>query len=256
MQINKVDLTDAVPVSDERAELAEYELGEIVEVEAGAGIIAAVLESEFGWPGDPSEADPDDERVRTIDDENDEIVMEASSDDPLYVVALQDGGSVVAAPDEIATNASLDRDGERVESWETIGDDATSAELASIYAECNEPSNVHEWRKTKARLVREQNAARLAEYVEDHGHSHEELAEYSVAELLNIPGVDDPEVGFASDPNGWDRTSYLDAWASVGGMWRTCYPRMIRHFGPNQAKRWCAALKDTVLGTEEWRGDF
>jgi hypothetical protein len=31
---------------------------------------------------------------------------------------------------------------------------------------------------------------------------------------------------------------------------------MIRHFGPNQAKRWCSALKDEILGTEEWRGDF
>jgi hypothetical protein len=31
---------------------------------------------------------------------------------------------------------------------------------------------------------------------------------------------------------------------------------MIRVKGPNFAKRFCAALKDEVLRTEEWRGKF
>jgi len=83
-----------------------------------------------------------------------------------------------------------------------------------------------------------------------------ELSEYSYEELLNIPGVDDPEVGFASDPRGWTRKSYLQAWATVGGTWRSCYARMLRHFGSRMAKRWCAALKDEVLGTEKWRSRF
>jgi hypothetical protein len=137
-----------------------------------------------------------------------------------------------------------------------MGEDAGSAELAELYEMCDNPSNRKEWNDAKATLIQQENAAALAEYVEGSDTSLEELSQRSPEELLNIPGVDDPGVGFDSDPNGWTRKSYLDAWASVGGMWRTCYPRMIRHFGPNMAKRWCAALKDEVLGTEEWRGDF
>ena len=75
-------------------------------------------------------------------------------------------------------------------------------------------------------------------------------------ELINIPGVDDPGVGFDSDPRGWDRSSYLDAWATVGGTWTSCFARMTLHFSPRMAKRWCAALKDTILGTEKWRTRF
>lgn len=248
--MKKVDLSK---MNAAGASLQEYELGQIVAVPDGNGIIAAVLTGEFGWPGDPDEVDEDDERVVSVDD--DEIRMRATEADPLYVVALESGGSVVAEPEEISTDASLDRDGERVDSWKEMGE-ADEAELAPIYAECANPSDPREWTATKARLVRERNAAALADYVEGTDTSLKEIEQRDAEELLNIPGVDDPEVGFASDPNGWDRTSYLDAWASVGGMWRTCYPRMIRHFGPNMAKRWCAALKDEILGTEEWRGDF
>jgi len=188
--------------------------------------------------------------------EEDEINMQASEEEPLYSIALEEGGSVLAESDEISTDASLDSDSARIESWEDMGEDATSAELADIYSQCKNPSNRTEWQHERARMVRERNSEALEKYVEGTDSSVDELSQRSAEELLNIPGVDDPGVGFDSDPNGWDRTSYLDAWATVGGMWRTCYPRMIRHFGPNMAKRWCAALKDEILGTEEWRGDF
>jgi hypothetical protein len=75
-------------------------------------------------------------------------------------------------------------------------------------------------------------------------------------ELVNIPGVDDPHVGFDSDPRGWDRSSYLDFWSTVGGTWTSCFARMTLHFSPRMAKRFCAAAKDEILGTTEWRGDF
>jgi hypothetical protein len=252
--MKKVDLSKMETVNDSEEQLAEYELGEIVSVDTGSGIVAAVLTGEFGWPSDPDEVEEDTDYVTGT--EEDEINMQASEDEPLYVIALEQGGSVLAETSEISTDASLDSDSARIESWEDMGDEAASAELASIYSECSNPSNRTEWRREKARLVREHNAETLANYVEGNDASLDELSQRSPEELLNIPGVDDPGVGFDSDPNGWDRTSYLDAWATVGGMWRTCYPRMIRHFGPNMAKRWCAALKDEILGTEEWRGDF
>jgi len=252
--MRKIYLGGMTALDESEEQLADYQLGQIVSVDQGDGIIAAVLTGEFAWPGDSDEVDEDEDRV--IGTEDDEIQMQASEDDPLYVVALSSGGSVVAASDEISTEGSLDSDGASIESWEDMGDEATEAELAAIYSECENPSSRDEWRRTKARLIREHNAEAIAKCIEGSSTSLDELSQRSPEELLNIPGVDDPEVGFASDPNGWDRTSYLDAWATVGGMWRTCYPRMIRHFGPNLAKRWCAALKDEVLGTEEWRGDF
>jgi hypothetical protein len=235
-------------------ELAEYSIGQIVEADDKTGMIAAVLEGEFGWPGDTNNVDQSNENIKKVDTDNDEIIMNATESDPLYVIALEEGGSILANTDEISTDASLDRDGEKIESWEDMGDDATSAELEPLYHTCDNPSNKKEWELAKKEHMYAQAKARSTEALET--DTKKDTSEYSIEELLNIPGVDDPEVGFASDPNGWDRTSYLDAWASVGGTWSTCYPRMVRHFGPNQAKRWCAALKDHVLGTEEWRGDF
>lgn len=263
MNITKVDLSDAKSVNKSvesvrsKEELAEYELGEIVSVDGDGGIIAAVLEGEFSWPSGAEDVSPDQDRVKSVDEDEGEVTMQASEDEPLYVVALQKGGSIVAESDEIEAGGSLEGDGVSIDSWEDMGDKGVEgAELAALYERCDNPSSRIEWESEKASLIREQNAEALAEYVEGDGTSIEELAQRSPEELLNIPGVDDPGVGFDSDPNGWDRTSYLDAWATVGGMWRTCYPRMIRHFGPNMAKRWCAALKDTVLQTTEWRGEF
>jgi len=77
---------------------------------------------------------------------------------------------------------------------------------------------------------------------------------YSTAELLNIPGVDDPEVGFSELPEGWTRKSVLQAWASLGGSFTTCRADMAGEI--RSPTRWCAALKDEVLQTERWRNRF
>lgn len=71
----------------------------------------------------------------------------------------------------------------------------------------------------------------------------------------NIPGVDDPEVGFQpGEPEGWTTLSYLSAYASVGGSWRSCVSEMSGDV--RSPKRWCSALKDEVYGTELWRGGW
>jgi len=69
----------------------------------------------------------------------------------------------------------------------------------------------------------------------------------------NIPGVDDPHVGFQTLPEGWDRSSVIDAWTSLGGTWRSCFADMSTKKGPRFARRFCSALKDEFLGTERWR---
>jgi len=76
------------------------------------------------------------------------------------------------------------------------------------------------------------------------------------AELVNIPGVDDPHIGFDSMPDGWTRKSVLQGWANLGGTWRSAYAKMLTAFGPRKAKRMASAWKDEALMTEEWRGKF
>jgi len=256
--ITKVDLSDAElhdeNTSDQVEELQDYELGEVVSTEDGDGIIAAFVEDTFSFPVGQSEGQI--EEVEDPEDEPETEEIEASSDEPMYIVALQEGGSVAVSADEIDSDGSLEGEGKDIQSFEDVGNEAGEAELSPVYALCDDPSNSEELETAKRELIMERQAASLADYVEDKGVSLAELEGYSYEELVNIRGVDDPHVGFDSLPDGWTRKSVLDAWVSVGGTWRTCYARMVRSMGTNFAKRWCAALKDETLRTEEWRGDF
>jgi hypothetical protein len=260
MEINTIDLSDieledenTSGQSDEQLE-QNYQLGEIVEVPAGAGVIAAFAEDSFEYPVGAED------RVDRIEEEDEDVEMEeieASEDEPIYIVALQDGGSVAVSEDEIESGTLEGDDGTEIDSWDDEAfDEGAEAEMAPVYQYTDDPSDTAELKNAKARLVQERQAATLADYVEQENVSLEELGSYSYEELVNIPGVDDPHVGLDSLPPGWTRKSVLQAWASLGAQWRTCYPRMIRVKGPNFAKRFCAALKDEVLRTEEWRGKF
>jgi hypothetical protein len=256
--IKTIDLSD-VELHDKASsgqveELQEFDLGQIVGTPSGAGVIAAFVEEDFEYPVGSAE------RVDRIEEEDEDVEMEeieASSEEPVYIVALQDGGSTAVTADEIDEDVSLEDDeGEDIEDFTEVTGEGGEAELSPVYSYCDDPSDIVELQKAKKRYVHEQNAAALADYVESSETSLAMLEELSYEELVNIPGVDDPHVGFDELPPGWTRKSVLQAWASLGGMWRTCFARMVRSFGPNFAKRWCAALKDEVLRTEEWRGKF
>lgn len=253
--ITVIDLSD-VELHDENssgqeAELQEYKLGDIVSTDAGDGVIAAFVEEPFEFPVGDSEG-----KVEEVegDEEPEMEEIEASSENPMYIVALQDGGSVAVSADEIDSDGSLEGEGADITEWPP--EKASEAETAPVYEYMDNPSNMAELQEAKTEMIMEQQAAHLADHVEANDMSLAELGDYSYEELANIRGVDDPEVGFANLPEGWSRKSVLQAWASLGGMWRTCFPRMVRVRGPNFAKRWCSALKDEVLGTEEWRGKF
>lgn len=88
----------------------------------------------------------------------------------------------------------------------------------------------------------------------DDSHDYEEL-QRGLDELLSVPGVDDPGVGFDSWPDSWEeadepaRLIALDAWTSMGGTFTGC----VSEIG---SRRICAAFKDEMLGTERWRGRF
>lgn len=253
---NSMKVVDLSPFKNELSdeELQEFDLGQIVEVPQGVGIIAAFAEEPFEYPvGAP-------DRVDRVEDEDAEVEMEeieASEENPVYIVALQEGGSVAVTADEISGDASLKgEDGEEITSWEDIEGEAQEAELAPIYEYVDDPNSYEELQDAKVKMIHENHASELADYVENSDTTLAMLEELSAEELVNVPGVDDPHVGFDELPPGWTRKSVLQAWASLGGMWRTCYPRMIRVRGPRFATRWCSALKDEVLRTEEWRGKF
>lgn len=232
----------------------EFDLGEIVEVPEGVGIIAAFAEEDFSYPVGSAD------RVDRIEEEDADIEMEtieASEDNPVYIVALQEGGSAAVTEDEIESDAALEDDeGEDIEDFTEVTEEGGEADLAPVYAYCDDPSSRSELEDAKRQYIHENYVAELGAYVDDHEATLATLEEMPVEELVNIPGVDDPHVGFDELPPGWTRKSVLQAWASLGGMWRTCFARMVRSMGTNFAKRWCSALKDELLRTEEWRGKF
>jgi hypothetical protein len=255
--IKVIDLSD-VELHDENSssqteELQEYQLGQIVSVPDGDGVIAAYVEENFEYPAGAAD------RIERIEEEEDaeDVQMEeieASPDNPVYIVALQDGGSVAVTADEIEGEGTLEGEGEDITEWPP--EEGGDAELSPVYEYCDDPSDMAQLQEAKTKYIHENYASELADYVERSDTSLATLEQLSYEELVNIRGVDDPHVGFDELPPGWTRKSVLQAWASLGGMWRTCYPRMIRVRGPNFARRWCAALKDEVLMTEEWRGAF
>lgn len=243
-------IIDLTKMRNERSnsELQELELGQIVSVDGKAGIIAAFVEKPFEFPAEGEDPADDDPEMREID---------ASSQEPVYIVALMEGGSVAATRDEISTDATITgEEGEEIKSFDDVADEAPEANLAEVYEYTDNPGSLTELQEAKKKLIHERHATELAEYVDDSDVTLATLEELSYEELLNIPGVDDPEVGFSDLPEGWTRKSVLQAWASLGGMWRTCFARMVRVRGPRFARRWCSALKDEVLQTELWRGRF
>lgn len=201
-----------------------YAEGDLVTTDDGnEGVVTGVMTEEFEFPVSQPEDEDEDPETETIN---------ASSDEPAYIVALAEGGNGVFS----ASNLE-EYDGERLGDEDTEPQDlADGAELAEVYSFTDNPHDYAELQKAKERLLCERHDVDNAE------------------ELVNIRGVDDPHVGFDELPDGWDRTSVLDAWASLGGMFRTCRADMVGEI--RSPTRFCAALKDEVLGTELWRNRF
>lgn len=221
----------------------EYSEGQIVEhKEEGPGVIAAIITSNSEWYPEPG-------------DDDSEVKIEASEEDPVYIIALNEGGSIPAEPEDFEDGPD-ELPGEGAEPDLDDEVDETEMNMAPVYSYMDNPYDYEELQEAKKKLIHEEYAEELSEHMDSEELSLYDMGDMDLEELLNIPGVDDPGVGFDSDPNGWTRKSYLQAWATVGATWRSCRARMLRHFSNYMAKRWCAALKDEVLGTERWRNRF
>lgn len=156
----------------------------------------------------------------TDDEETEEVGEDGEN---VYVVARVSGGSKPFTADELNV---VDRDTvvDEDDVPEEPEEDIDEAEMASAY-----------------HMVSDSRVA--------------ELHDRPVAELISVPGVDDPGVGFDSWPDSWEeadapaRMIALDAWTSMGGTFTGC----VSEIG---SRRICAAFKDEMLGTERWRGRF
>lgn len=225
------------------AELREYELGDTVEVDGETGMIAAFVEKTFSWDTAP-------------DEDGGKEKIEASEDNPTYIVALLSGGSVPAKAGDLSEGSIESDEGKEINSFKEVKKGAEKTELSPVYEYTSNPDSISELRHAKKTVAMDKSRAELAQYTKNEGLGVHYWESTTVEELLNIPGVDDPEVGFSDLPDGWTRKSVLQAWASLGGQWRTCHAQMTKEMGPRMSKRFCSALKDEVLGTEQWRNKF
>jgi hypothetical protein len=197
------------------ASLESFSEGDIVDSGDDMGVVTGKMTENFEWPAE----DVPDEVMAEEQDDDELPTLSASDSEPIYIIALGSGGSKPFHASDLSHSDS-----------DTISDDeadpsdlAGEAEMAAVYDLVNDPYDFDEF-------------------------------DAAVEELQNIPGVDDPEVGFDELPEGWDRTSVLDAWASLGGTWRSCRADMTGEI--RSPARFCSALKDEVLGTERWRNRF
>lgn len=183
---------------DEEIEAASsYSEGDVVSYDDGkTGVVLEKITEEIEWPGG-----------------DETTTVQASTDDPMYVVARESSGSGLYSPDELSS-------GSFPSGLEADPEELAAAKPAQIYAFLDDPSQINE-------LM-----------------------------AANIPGVDDPEIGFSSYPPNWDRMSLLKFWSTVGGSWRSCQADMVEYFGPNGSKKFCSAAKDELYGTEKWRGGW
>lgn len=141
----------------------------------------------------------------------------------VYIVARASGGSKPFSASEL-NNADRNDVLNTDDAPDEPGEDLDDAEMGMVYYTIND------------------------------AHDYEEL-QRGKDELLSVPGVDDPGVGFDSWPDSWEKADeparliLLDAFSSMGGTFTGC----VSEVG---SRRLCAAMKDEVLGTERWRGRF
>lgn len=202
--------------------MSEFNELDVVNFQGETGMIVTTITEDTEWYPDS-------------DDEDEFYEIEASEDEPVFLVALEEE-TVPALPEQLETD-SWDEVEEPLD-MDEIDDAADGSQLSEAYYTAEHPEDFDEFMNALNEL----------------GHLDDEQLEAELASpAIDLPGARTAGIGFATDPPGWSRSSYLKAWRTFRGKWRVCYPRMIRHFGPRMAKRWCSALKDEVYQTTRWR---
>lgn len=204
---------------EELQEEDSFSEGDIVvyDDDGHVGVVTGKLTETMEWP--------------IGDEETEEI--EASSDDPVYVIARETGGSKPYRGDELESITEDEAFGDvDVDPVETVDE----AEMARVYYVVDDPNDYDELQEAKETIRQRRE------------------------ELIDIPGVDDPSVGWDSWPDSWEesekpnRLILLDMWTTVSGTWTGCVSRLSGRV--SRIERFCASTKDEVLGTERWRNRF
>lgn len=197
----RTDHPDLKVASLEEPDLTENEIV-TYDDEGHTGVILEVRTEDFTWEADGEEHEVD-----------------ASSENPVYTVALEKGG----------TGLFTDEDLDQVPEDDAFGDidvdpveEVEDAELGQAYANLDDCTDC---------VV-------------------EELS-------VNVPFAEDPGVGWADYPDSWEeadvpaRIILLDMWSSVGASFRGC----VREFTGKvrNPEKFCGATKDEVYGTTQWR---
>lgn len=227
--------------------LASYSEGDVVSVDGrdSTGVIVSKMTESFNFPvGKTDDGDAKTEEV------------EASSDEPAYVVAFVSGSMMAVDGGQLSEDSF---DTEKGASKEDVKELANKSEEAAVYDYMDDPhGSMAELRMAKKSVMMDQYYEEQCAGPEDYDLEERlgtiVVPEVEYEELVNIRGVDDPHVGFDSLPEGWTRKSVLQAWASLGGTWTSCRADMTGEI--RSPKRFCAALKDEVLRTELWRNRF
>lgn len=244
-QVTRVDITELDDESMARlnsrltfeprsvAVLAEFSEGDAVDVPGtdDVGVVVSVMTESFRFPAGGDADDPEYEEI------------EASGDNPVYVVATVDG-PIAVSEDEVSS-ASFDVDIDEPE--EDLEDLEDEVEENGVYDRMDDPNgSIEELRAVKR------------EYVVDQLDYTPEGKEYE--ELVNIKGVEDPHIGFKDWPPSWKKSERparviaMYTWARLGGKWRTCVAEMTGNI--RNPQRFCAAFKDEILQTTRWRNRF
>jgi len=129
-----------------------YEVGEIVEhKDRGPGIIAAIITEDTEWYPEP-------------DDDESEVKIEASEDEPAYVVALIEGGSIPADDGDITSGPSeLPGEGADPDLDEA---DETEMSMAPVYEYTDDPYDYEELQQAKRRYIEDRYSWELNRYSE------------------------------------------------------------------------------------------
>jgi hypothetical protein len=175
------------------------------------GLILEKHESNFEFPGG---SDPD----------SDVVEVEASGDDPVYIVGKGEGGTEPMSGDGLTV---VDRD--------------------EIFDE-DDPDG-----STDIEDVDEEELVEMSAYGSDYESP-------DVEELVNvdaIPGVSGTNTGDAPWPPSWYASSKparliaLDAWQDFNLSFTGCAREMRGRV--RRVNAFCAAFKDAILGYESWR---
>lgn len=203
--------------------MAEFQTGDTVEFDGKKGMVVSLIKEDTEWY-------PDSE------DEDDFYDIKVEEGDPVLLVAFEDGTTKPLTQEQIEEGEWEDVNGEM--DMDEVDKAAEDTELSAAYHEVDDPADFEKFQNAR------HNVGAITE---------DELEAELASPAIDLPGANTAGIGFSEDPKGWDRSSYLKAWATFKGKWRVCYARMIRHFGPRMAKRWCSALKDEVYQTTRWR---